>query len=1022
MSTSHAVGRAVRRALSSRSDKYASPFHHALLAVAATAFAQVAVAQQATTTPEKPEEKSTSELSAVTVVGSRLRHDTFNSPSPVQMIDREESTLAGLSTTTELLQGTGVTNGSAQINNAFGGFVTDGGPGANTLSLRGLGAGRTLVLINGRRVSPAGTRGAVGSADLNVLPHAIIDQIEILRDGASSIYGSDAIAGVVNVITKPKPTGISFEGSYKHPFEDGGEQTRFSVVGGTAGDGWSLSGSLDYYERGDLKLGDRDWTQCNVDGRRNPATGASLDFIDPLTGRPKCYPITGTGSNGVTINTIGTQNITAANSAGLGLIGPVVGAAGSSGTTFNRFRPNSGVSTGVIGFEGVGGGTNNINVRDTFDPRMLNRSLISPEKTLTAFVQSSSELGDFGELYTEFLGTQRRSSQVSYRQLSMDYRKGSPVIPASLAFSTFGADQGTSGGLQVGVRAFIGFGNDLNEQQVDYYRPLVGIRGDLFFGNWRYDLYAMRARSSATYAQQSFLTDKITNASDVIVAPVGTNPSLVRNGFTCRINTTNPAERCVPFPMLNSQTIAGVLPGDFRDYIFRGVEGRTKYDETVFSGTIDGDVFSLPAGEIKALLGVEYRKAKINDTPDPNSIAGNLYNLTTSTPTRGKDDVKEVFTEVDVPILKDLTLVNELTFTGSYRFTEYDSYGSDTTYKLGATFSPVDWVAFRYSKGTSFRAPALFEQYQGATSGFLSQAGDPCNNYAGAAPARFANCASENLPNGGAFNATSGIRVLSEGGAAAGLESETSDNVTFGVVVKPPLGDFGDLAIAVDYFDIEINNGVDQAGAANILALCYDNPGFRAAGGFCRLVTRDPSTYQLTVSNAYTNIATQIAKGVDYTVRFETEVGKGKVLLNSQVTRYISQANKLFEDDPLTEFNNTIGTPKWSGNMDISYTVGDWRFFYGIDWIDDTDSYEYLEEDPETSIFDFHTGDYFKHSASVRYSKDDWQTTVGVRNFLDEEPPTITQGFYNRVGNAPLYSGYDYVGRQAFIEITKAFK
>ena len=174
------------------------------------------------------------------------------------------------------------------------------------------------------------------------------------------------------------------------------------------------------------------------------ATGASLDFIDPKTGQPKCYPITGTGSNGVTINTIGTQNVTAANAAGLGLIGPVVGGAGSSGTTFNRWRPNTSVTTGVVGFEGVGGGSNNLNVRDTFEPRMLAESLISPGENTTTFIQATYDLDALGsaQLYFDFLGHRRESQQTNYRQLALDYRLGSPLIPPSLAFSDFGADQG----------------------------------------------------------------------------------------------------------------------------------------------------------------------------------------------------------------------------------------------------------------------------------------------------------------------------------------------------------------------------------------------------------------------------------------------------------------------------------------------------------------------------------------------------------------------------------------------------
>src|SRR5688572_19696890 len=204
----------------------------------------------------------------ITVTGSRILRDTFNSASPVQVITRDETLMSGFDSTTAALQGTGVTAGSAQINNAFGGFVTDGGPGANTLGLRGLGATRTLILLNGRRIAPAGTRGAVGTTDLNVLPSSVIDRIEILKDGASSIYGSDAVAGVVNIITRKNIQGVTFEGQYNHPEDGGGETRRASITAGWTGDRGFLSGSLELYDRNSIRLGQRDWARCQTDYRR----------------------------------------------------------------------------------------------------------------------------------------------------------------------------------------------------------------------------------------------------------------------------------------------------------------------------------------------------------------------------------------------------------------------------------------------------------------------------------------------------------------------------------------------------------------------------------------------------------------------------------------------------------------------------------------------------------------------------------------------------------------------------------
>src|SRR5258706_3292716 len=232
----------------------------------------------------------------VTITGSRIARDTFNSVSPVQVITREESTLAGFNNPTSLLQSPAVTAGGPQINNAFGGFVVDGGPGVNTIGLRGLGTTRTLVLLNGRRVSPAGSRGSVGSADLNVLPSAIIDHIEILKDGASSIYGSDAVAGVINIITRKNITGVSLEGQYNTTEHGGGDEQRYSVTAGHTFDPGYIAGSAELYRRSSITWGDRDWMKCQTDYRRTSANvtvgeWASRAFIDPLTCMPKCYGI-----------------------------------------------------------------------------------------------------------------------------------------------------------------------------------------------------------------------------------------------------------------------------------------------------------------------------------------------------------------------------------------------------------------------------------------------------------------------------------------------------------------------------------------------------------------------------------------------------------------------------------------------------------------------------------------------------------------------------------------------------------
>ncbi len=964
------------------------------------------------------QDQAAAQVEEIVVVGSRIRRDNYNAPSPTQVVTREEATLQGFASTTEALQSTAVTGGTSQINNAYGGYVTDGGPGANTIGLRGMGPSRTLVLLNGRRVSPAGSRGSVGSADLNVLPTAMIDRVEVLRDGASSVYGSDAVAGVVNIQTRQGFEGLIIEGQRNEPLEANGAggSTRLSLTAGVQGDRWRAAGSIERYERDELTLRDREFTRCQTDGFRN-----GQDYIDPLTGQSKCYPITTTGSNGVSINTLGTGSMSGVAAPGVPNI------ALANGVTYNRWRPNSAITSGLVGFEGVGGSYVNpnnpgsrlaldSNIRDTFDDRMLNESLISPVDITTIYGEFGYDLHALGnaELYGEVLFNRRESAQTGYRQLTLDYAVGSPLLPASLEDSVFSGDQGLNKGADVAARAFIGFGNDHSEQEVDFGRYVAGIKGDFVIPGWRYDAYASYSRSKSEYTSNQFLTDRLIETLDVVETTPGR--------FECAQLATNPG--CIAAPVLDSRTIGGQLPQDWVDYVFRPVTGTTEFTEKVVSVGIDGPLFELPAGQIMGFFGAEWRESEIDDTPGLDSQLGNTYNFSTAAITRGSDSVWEAFGEIEVPVLRDMPFAQDLTVNASFRYTDYDSYGDDTTYKVGAVYRPIDWLSLRATYGTSYRAPALFEQFVGATTGFQSASADACNDYSadGVNPNRVANCASEGLP--GDFNATTGIEIINEGGAAAGLEAETSTNLTLGVVLQPTLpSGWGNLDFAVDYYEIEVENGVSQYGYSEILDRCYDsNPGdFAADTGFCGLITRDPASNQLTIVDGYVNLATDIVKGLDYTLRYRNDVGPGSVLFNLAVTQYTENSSKLFDEDPLEDYVGMIDNPEFTGTADVSYAWSDWRVRYGVEWIQGMDSYDYYGEDPATSDYDLEVGDYWLHNASVQYSSSGWTATVGVRNLFNEDPPVISAGVYNRVGNAPLYSGYDYLGRTAFVNLTKSF-
>lgn len=606
----------------------------------------------------------------------------------------------------------------------------------------------------------------------------------------------------------------------------------------------------------------------------------------------------------------------------------------------------------------------------------------------------------------------RESSQVGYRQLSLDYMYGSPLLPANLRNSLFAFPTVISNGQYVAARGFIGFGNYNNEQTVDFSRAVVGLRGAIGKSGWDYDVVAVRSESKGTYMSENFLTDRMAKSLDVVAS--GT-------GFVCRDATGG----CVAAPALSPAVIGGQLPADWAKYVFQPVTGMTKFKEDVVTATATGTLFSVPAGKVRAAFGVEVRNNSIDDTPSIESQTNNLYGFTSSAATRGSDSAKDVFAEVEVPLLKNVPGARELILNGSTRWADYRSYGSASTYKLGALWSIEKSLSVRATSGTSYRAPALYEQFMGATTGFTGGTNDPCNAWDSAGKAgsiRSTNCQSEGLPAG--YDNKGSITVVNSGGAAAGLKAETSKNLTVGVIFQPELpSGMGDLSLAMDRFAITVKDGVSRVGSSSILARCYDNPGFRSAGGFCRLVTRTPGSNALTVSDSYINLATDMVKGYDFTARYATNVSDGKLRVNMNATRYDNQSNKLFETDPLVDYNGMLTNPNWTANLDVNYTSKDWIYFYGLNWVGSSDSYTYFGLDPATSGYKFHTPDYFTHNVSVKYKNpvQKWDLVVGIRNLTDVKPPMVSSGSYNRIGNALLYSGYDFIGRTLFVNLNKSF-
>jgi len=964
----------------------------------------------------------------VVVTGSRIRRNEFTAAVPVQVITAERAELSGLLSASEILQGSSVAAGSGQINDTFTGFVINGGAGVNTLSLRGLGAQRTLVLLNGRRVGPSGVSGTVSAVDLNIIPNSVVSRFEILKDGASSIYGSDAVAGVANIITSVEE-GFDV-GATVNASEDGGAEN--GAIWGSYGktsDLVSFAISGEYQRREELNIGDRPNLACPedryfaLDADGNP-TDERTDAIDPRTGEFKCY------------NRLEGYIQT---------FFPGTAAFGVGGSFFGSRTYDPEGTSPVDGFRFIP-----FQERSFDDPRELDVDAISPTETFTVFSELSHSPTSFEnlEVYAEVLFNRRESSQENYRQLFPFISAESPVNP--LNSNVFGGDFdygplfGQPAGIFVApldgldVRPIVLVPSD-SRQEVNYLRGVAGIRGtfndtgDNLLGGWGYDLNVIRSASRGTYYSDVIPEDRLE-------AGIGT----LQNGieFIGVCGPTAPAG-CIPFNLASqSQLQDGAFTAAEQAYFFQEDKGETDFDQTIIEGVITGDLFEMPYGSVGIALGASARFDSIDDQPGITSQAGNAWGQASANRTKGEDEVYEVFAEVEVPILAKKPLVEELTLNASGRLSDYKSVGSAETYKLGVNWALNNSIRLRGTHGTSFRAPALYELFLAEQTGFLSQISiDPCIRYGVAGedgqintPQTVQdNCAADGLAPD--FAGAGSSALLTRSGGLGALRPETSIANSLGLILTP---EGTGLSLSVDYFEIEVDDQITTT-AAGVIGQCYRDPEFRNGSGFCDLFTRvlDPNAQNfgsITDVNAdYRNIVSQETKGFDFTGRFEKEFTFGEFAIDAQWTYTDSDKLELFADD-VDQLTGLDGEPDWVGTTQARFTKGDWTGALTMNYVSGTDNLGFEGEDGR--IDTFYSGpsatfskvnDFVTFDASIRKEWDTMTLIVGSQNILGEEPTLISDaddlGSPSRFGNYPFSSQYinGYIGRQFFVRLDKEF-
>ncbi len=939
----------------------------------------------------------------IQVTGSRIRTDSFANETPIDIISASEAQDQGITTLGELLRTSTVAAGSNQITSALTvGYVTNGGTGAETISMRGLGANRTLVLLNGRRAGPAGTRGAVSAFDMNALPITAIERVEVLKDGASSLYGSDAVAGVINIITKTDDSK-SISVDYSQPFESGGERQRINASWGEVFSKGSIRVVADYNVQQELKRGDRDFYACtqrllfNDDGTRG-------DPIDPRTGDYHCAD----SGFGLWTASAGAGNLPG----GAKLFYDYDGfLAGNGYESLNDTWQNPGDLRGPEGWYMGAYDKDTDGLWNLSHPFRDKESMIPETKTTSFYVQGDYQLTDTIDAYGELLHSSRSTKTQGYRQF---WTADIGFLPAS----SYGFE-GNAWIMPVSLTDH--YGADVD---VDYTRFVAGLSGSLGFWDW--DVSYQNSHNKGTYGNRVIFRDSMLMAQGHAAA-----------GTSCSGETTAfSGQTCVDVNFADPQLINGNPSDAVRNFLFGHEVGETIYKQQTLEGYITGDMFDMPAGPAAIALGASFQRDEIDDTPGIHSRNANSWGLSSASRTAGSNSSRAFFGEVRLPVLADVVMADSLDVTGSVRWTDVSSYGSDHTFKLGLNWAINDDWRVRASRGTSFRTPALFEMFLAGQTAFPGQMStDPCYNlgarYAAGSVAEnvYQNCRADGVPDSYTGAGTSSVTEFTSGGGDT-LKAETSVAESIGVVWTSPDDRF---AASVDYYKVEISGQIAKLNSANIVGGCYRSPDFPNEP-LCDLFTRNDGTNGDwgidEVQAGYVNVASQGVRGVDMNFSYNEEFDFGKIRVALEHTNQIAHTYKLFADSDTRYYIGEIGSPKHVGQLYTTFSRDNWSVTWTMRYVDGVNDYDYWFDGDNTTSYRGEEYQFIGHIDSTYYHTlsanmdvtDDLNVTFGISNLFDKEPPKVSTAAGSlMVGNASLYSQYDQLGRRAFLNLTYNF-
>jgi len=693
------------------------------------------------------EDESAEKVERIQVTGSRIKRTDLESASPVLVIGREDLAATGELSIGDILQQ--IPAAGAALNTAF----NNGGNGSTNMDLRNLGAQRLLVLVNGKRwVSSLGS-----TVDLNSIPAASIERVEVVKDGASAIYGSDAIAGVVNIITRRDFEGVelSLYGGENMKYNDGRQYSADLTVG-TTSDRGGLMMNLSHVTQQEIWAGDRDISSMGNSsttekGRiRLTSSAISSDLRDQLL------------AQGYTENNAGKSN------AGFDLV------------------PNgAGSSVGLDSFRDRDGDVYN------YAPENY---LVTPQERNSFYVQAFYDISDDVRFVSDFMMTNRESSQLlAAMPLTIGASFGAAAsrvdIHENNIYNPFGetlygdaARSGVEGYIPfAGQRRFVEAGNRIYRQNDTTYRAMVGLEGGIGDTSWVWDASYIYGKNS-----QDVYTTGLLNLTRI-------NQAL---GDNCNASTS-----CVPLNLFGG---AGSITQDMIDFVTFDSVSREGLELKDYTLNFSGDAFELPAGVVGMAVGFERREESGYDTPDPLTQSGETSGNQRDA-TSGGFRLDEAYVELSIPVIEGLTV------SPAIRFSDHSAYGSNSTAKVGVEYRPIDDLLLRGTWAEGYRAPSISDLYAGNADSYPTLT-DPCNSVDGVVP-DLPGCAG--VPNGYAQSNTQ-IRITNV--SSPDLKPEESESKTFGFVYNPSFVD--GLEFTVDYYDIEVTNSIGRYGASRILNEC----------------------------------------------------------------------------------------------------------------------------------------------------------------------------------------------------------